>query len=54
MLLNTNLNITSFCIDGENEIYICAFGGKIHKLTNSQRVLYQQQLDDSMRADFRE
>ncbi len=34
-LLNTNLNIASFGVDGENEIYICAFDGKIYKLTKS-------------------
>lgn len=31
-LVNTNLKIPSFGVDGNNELYICAFDGKIYKL----------------------
>lgn len=34
-LFDTNLNIASFGVDEENEIYICAFDDKIYKLTPS-------------------
>ena len=34
-LLNTQLNIASFGIDEENELYFCAFDGKIYTLTHS-------------------
>ena len=33
-LINTNLNIASFGVDKENELYICAFDNKIYKLTS--------------------
>lgn len=33
-LLETNLNIPSFGVDEENEILICAFDGRIYKLTS--------------------
>ncbi|MFX0058345.1 MAG: PQQ-dependent sugar dehydrogenase [Candidatus Heimdallarchaeota archaeon] len=31
-LINTNLNISSFGIDATNELFICAFDGRIYKL----------------------
>jgi len=31
-LVDTSLNISSFGIDQKNELYICAFDGKIYKL----------------------
>lgn len=34
-LLDTNLSITSFGVDEENELYICAFDNNIYKLTSS-------------------
>jgi len=33
-LMDTNLNIASFGVDDKNELYICAFDGKIYKLTS--------------------
>lgn len=33
-LLSTNLNIASFGVDAENELYVCAFDNKIYKLTS--------------------
>ncbi|MBI4720969.1 MAG: PQQ-dependent sugar dehydrogenase [Chitinivibrionia bacterium] len=33
-LLDTNLNIASFGVDGNNELYICAFDGKIYLLAD--------------------
>ncbi|WP_136467922.1 PQQ-dependent sugar dehydrogenase [Flagellimonas onchidii] len=32
LLLNSNLNISSFGVDNDNELYICAFDGSIYKL----------------------
>jgi glucose/arabinose dehydrogenase len=32
-LIDTNLGIASFGVDSENELYICAFDGKIYKLS---------------------
>ncbi|MFW9905924.1 MAG: PQQ-dependent sugar dehydrogenase, partial [Candidatus Thorarchaeota archaeon] len=32
LLNDTSLNIVSFGVDQENELYLCAFDGKIHKL----------------------
>jgi len=32
-LLNTGLHISSFGLDDENELYFCAFDGKIYKIT---------------------
>ena len=31
-LLNTDINISSFGVDADNELYICAFGGSIYQL----------------------
>ena len=38
-LVDTDLNIVSFGLDKENELYICAFDNKIYKLTPSETVL---------------
>lgn len=35
-LIRSNLSITSFGVDEKNELFICAFEGKIYKLTESQ------------------
>lgn len=32
-LVDTNLNIASFGIDQQNQLYICDYNGKIYKLT---------------------
>jgi len=34
-LVNTDLSITSFGLDEDNELYVCDFGGKIHRLAES-------------------
>lgn len=31
-LLNTDINISSFGVDADNELYICGFGGRIYQL----------------------
>ena len=35
LLLNSNLNISSFGLDAENELYICAFDGFIYRLVEN-------------------
>jgi len=32
--MDTDLNIASFGVDEKNELYICAFEGKIYKLSS--------------------
>ncbi|HET9055044.1 MAG TPA: PQQ-dependent sugar dehydrogenase [Cyclobacteriaceae bacterium] len=34
VLVKSNLNISSFGVDADNELYICAFDGKIYNLVN--------------------
>jgi hypothetical protein len=33
-LVESNLNISSFGVDPKNELYICAFDGKIYRIVN--------------------
>ena len=35
LLLNSNINISSFGVDAENELYICAFDGSIYRLVEN-------------------
>jgi hypothetical protein len=35
LLIDTSLTISSFGVDAQTELYICAFDGKIYKLTQS-------------------
>lgn len=39
LLLTENINISSFGIDKDNEIYICDLNGKIYKLAYKKRVI---------------
>ena len=37
LLVDTDLSISTFGTDGQNELLICAFDGKIYRITTSER-----------------